>query len=219
MSKSKGNVVNPDSIVDRFGADTLRVYEMFMGPFEQAIEWSESSLLGPRRFLEKVWRLKDKIDFPMSDTSSLIHPTVKKISEDIENMRFNTAVSTLMIFVNQFDKYQAIPKLEYEILLKLLAPFAPHISEELWHALGHTDSIHKEPWPQYDETKLVSDTVTIVVQVNGKVRAQFSGAHDIAETEALETAKNLPEVAKWIGDKKVEKHVYVPGKLVNFVVS
>ena len=224
MSKSKGNVINPDSIVERFGADTLRLYEMFMGPFEQAIAWSESSLVGPRRFLEKVWKSQAKVCQGNSlniDSQgvSLAHQTIKKVSEDIEHMRFNTAISTMMIFANDLEKKEKISKEEYETLLKLLAPFAPHMTEELWHLLGYNDSIHKESWPQYDETKLVSEVVTIVVQVNGRVRDKFKAPSGLKEAEAFELASKLPEVQKWVGNKPVQNRIYVANKLVNFVTS
>ena len=226
-------VLNPDKIVEQFGADTLRLYEMFMGPFEQAIEWNESSLAGPRRFLEKVWRIKAKLSLAnSSDVSSgkhgqnlldnvspLTHQTIKKVSDDIEVLGFNTAVSTLMILTNDLEKRESISQVEYETLLKILAPFAPHMTEELWHELGHTDSIHTQSWPQYDESKLVAEETTIVVQLNGKVRGKFTASTSITEAEAVARAKQLPEVVKWIGDKKVEKTVYVPQKLVNFVLS
>lgn len=218
MSKSKGNVVNPDSIVERFGADTLRVYEMFMGPFEQAIAWSESSLVGPRRFLERVWRLKDKIGGDSSDLS-LMHKTIKKVSEDVEVLGFNTAISTLMIFANELEKREQISKAEYEALLKLLAPFAPHITEELWNILGNQTSIHSDGWPQFDESKLVSDTATVMIQVNGKVRGKMTISSETSEQDVVEMALKLPEIGKWIGGKKVEKHIYVPKKLLNLVIN
>jgi len=217
MSKSRGNVINPDAIVEQFGADTLRLYEMFMGPFEQAIAWNEDALVGPRRFLEKVWKLKDKVDLPNSDTSALIHPTVKKVSEDIEAMKFNTAISTLMIFVNQFDKYQMIPKLEYEILLKLLAPFAPHITEELWAYIGHKDSIHTQKWPKYDPNLLLSNEVVLVIQVNGKVRGTLTTLRIEPEEETKRKALALPEVKKWLDDKEPKKVIIVPGKIASIV--
>ncbi len=220
MSKSLGNVINPDTIVNSFGADTLRLYEMFMGPFEQAIAWNESSLTGPRRFLEKVWRLHGFIQPQGANLNeALMHNTIKKVSDDVETLGFNTAVSTLMIYVNELDKQKVISTNEYEILLKLLAPFAPHMTEELWHELGHADSIHKSEWPQYDESKLVSETATIVVQVNGKVRGSFSAPATLNESQAVEMAKKLPEVGKWLVDKEVAKTIYIAGKLVNFVLS
>ena len=221
MSKSRGNVVNPDKIVEQFGADTLRVYEMFMGPFEQAIEWNESSLVGPRRFLEKAWKLQTKIKSQTlsidSQDLTLVHSTIKKVSDDIEHMRFNTAVSALMIFVNELDKREKISKQEYETLLKLLAPFAPHITEELWREIGNTGSIHLSEWPIYDESKLIADSVIIAIQVDGRVRGEIQVAQDAEEGDVLETARKLPGVGKWIGDKKVLRTVFVPKKLVNFV--
>lgn len=219
MSKSKGNTVNPDDIIKVYGADTLRLYELFMGPFEQAIAWSESSLIGPRRFLEKVWRLKEKISSPEgNEPRHIMHRTIKKVSEDIETLGFNTAVSALMIYVNTLDKEENIEAQEYETLLKLLAPFTPHMTEELWSLLGHTTSIHREKWPVFDEDKLQSNSVMIVVQVNGKVRAQFEAFANIGEKEAIEIAQDLPEIEKWVGENPVKKAIYIPGKLVNFVI-
>ncbi len=220
MSKSKGNVVNPDAIVERFGADTLRLYEMFMGPFEQAIAWNENSLVGPRRFIERVWKLSEKVsvDTPVTDVS-LMHQTIQKVSEDIETLGFNTAVSSLMIYTNALEKHSAISQAEYEALLALLAPFAPHMAEELWQALGHTESIHTTSWPMYDSAKLVSATALIVVQVDGKIRSKFSASSSIGEAEALEMARALPEMGKWLEGKTVVKALWVPGKLVNFVTA
>ncbi len=218
MSKSKGNVVNPDNIVERFGADTLRLYEMFMGPFEQAIAWSEDSLVGPRRFLEKIWRISEKIS-EGNEESSLLHETIKKVSEDIEVLGFNTAVSALMILVNDMDKREEVSSQEFEILLKLLAPFAPYIAEELWNKLGHDSSIHQEKWPEYDSSKLVSSEAMIVVQVNGRKRGQFNSSIDISEEEAFQRAKVLPEISKWLSGKNVERVIYVPGKIINIVLS
>ncbi len=220
MSKSKGNVVNPDKIVDMFGADTLRLYEMFMGPFEQAIAWNESSLVGPRRFIERVWKLKEKIDLPNSDLTALMQPTIKKISNDIESMSFNTAISTLMIFVNQFFKENwNISKLEYETLLKLLAPFAPHVAEELWQSIGHDNSIHIEPWPSFEESKLAQQELVIGIQVNGKPRAELTVPHGIDKAELENMAKNMPEIGKWLEGKQVVKTIVVPGKVVNIVTT
>ncbi|MBX4199224.1 leucine--tRNA ligase, partial [Candidatus Parcubacteria bacterium] len=221
MSKSLGNVVNPDTIVEMFGADTLRLYEMFMGPFEQAIAWSESSLVGPRRFLERVWKLREKI----SDAKNLktdefsMNQVVKKVSDDIETLGFNTAVSSLMIYVNELEKKAEVTKTEYETLLQLLAPFAPHITEELWSGLGHSASIHSEPWPKYDESKLERNEVTYAVQVNGKVRASFLAAKSMDRAELEKKAQALPEVAKWLSGKAVDKVIVIPGKVVNIVVS
>jgi leucyl-tRNA synthetase len=222
MSKSLGNVINPDLIVARFGADTLRVYEMFMGPFEQAIAWSEDSLLGPRRFLEKVWKLKAKVSEEetyesIGELEVSLNNTVKKVSEDIESLGFNTAISSLMIIVNALSTQDKINKKVYETILLLTAPFAPHMTEELWQSLGHTTSIHKEAWPSYDKSRLHSDSVNIVVQVDGKVRAKFAASRGISEKEALSKAQELPEIQKWMAGKEVKNRIYVADKLVNFV--
>lgn len=221
MSKSLGNVVNPDSIVERLGADTLRVYEMFMGPFEQAIAWSDDSLIGPRRFLERVWNLKDKIKIEEigEKRNFLMHSTIKKVSEDIETMGFNTAVSSLMIWVNALEKEAEVSKEEYINLLKLLAPFAPHMTEDIWREMGNQDSIHEASWPEFDQSKMKQSEVVIVVQVNGKHRAQFEAKAGISKEEALAMAEKLPEIGKWLEGKERQKDVFVPDKLVNFVVS
>ncbi len=218
MSKSKPEtIIDPASITERFGADTLRVYEMFMGPFKQAIPWSEDSLVGPRRFIERVWLLRNKVSG--NSHSALMHQTIKKVSDDIEALGFNTAVSALMIYANALEKQEKVSSDDYETLLKLFAPFAPHMTEELWHELGHNTSIHLEPWPTYDESKLVSDEVTIIVQVNGKMRAKFTASKEVNEEQVLQMAENLPEVKKWVGDNSIERRVYVPRKLVNLVTT
>ena len=219
MSKSKGNVINPDSIVERFGADTLRLYEMFMGPFEQAIAWSEDALVGPRRFLEKVWRLQFKISKGGDNAGDfLMHQTIKKVSDDIEVMGFNTAVSALMIYVNTLDKEVSITKNEFETLLVLLAPFAPHITEELWEMLGHSDSIHIQDWPTYDPKKLLKDEITLAIQINGKVRGNLPTSRGKSEEEIKLAALALPEVQKWLDGKEPKKVIVVPGRIVSIVV-
>lgn len=216
MSKSLGNVVNPDDIVERFGADTLRLYEMFMGPFEQAIAWSEDALLGPRRFLEKVWRLSGKIGGEIGE-EALLHQTIKKVSEDIEAMKFNTAVSTLMVFANALDKQEKISKEEYKTLLLLLAPFAPHVAEELWAILGHKNSVHLEAWPTYDPKKVETDEVSIAVQVDGKVRAALKVSRGESEEAVRAAALALPDVQKWLSGKEPKKVIIVPGKVISIV--
>jgi leucyl-tRNA synthetase len=222
MSKSKGNVVNPDQLVESYGADTLRLYEMFMGPFDQAISWDTKSMVGPRRFIERIFALSEKVSDKATlgkEAEILLNKTIAKVSADIEAMGFNTAVSSLMILANALEKEAAIPQAAYESLLKLLAPFAPHVCEELWRGLGHKDSIHLSAWPAADASKLSSDESNIVVQVNGKVRASFKAAKN-ADKAALESiALSLPEVKKWIGEKTPEKVVVVPGKLVSVVVK
>jgi len=236
MSKRWGNVVNPDDIVERFGADTLRVYEMFMGPFEDAIAWSADSIVGPRRFLEKVWRLQEKVtrDKRPARTTEvvqsggqetgkkierLLHKTIKKVSEDIEAFRFNTAVSALMIFVNELEKEKEIPHTVYGALLTLLSPFAPHIAEELWHEVGERGYIYEAAWPAYDAKKAEDEEATIVVQVNGRVRGSFVAALGTPEEEIKRQAQALPAIEKWVSGAEVVRVLSVPGKLVNIVTK
>ncbi|MBI5816936.1 MAG: leucine--tRNA ligase [Candidatus Yonathbacteria bacterium] len=218
MSKRYGNVVNPDDIVATYGADTLRLYEMFIGPFNQSVAWSTESIIGPRRFLEKVWRLAEKLA-PDDDVTfeSLTHRTIKKITEDIESFSLNTAVSALMIFVNAMEKAQPSKK-QFKTLLLLLAPFVPHMSDELWQILGHKTSIHLESWPKWDEGKIKEESVTIMVQVNGKIRGSFVVTTELSEEEAKDRALGLSNVQKWIEGKEIKKVIYVKGKLVSIVI-
>ncbi|MGI8382989.1 leucine--tRNA ligase [Robertmurraya sp. P23] len=228
MSKSKGNVVNPDEIVGTHGADTLRLYEMFMGPLEASIAWSTQGLDGSRRFLDRIWRLlvdengeiAEKVQ--SVDSSSLekvYHQTVKKVTEDFEGLRFNTAISQLMVFINEAYKTPVLPKDYVEGFVKLLAPICPHIAEELWSKLGHSESISYEAWPAFDEAKLVDDEVEIVVQINGKVKAKLMVPSD-ANKEALEQiAMDDTTVKEQIDGKTVRKVIAVPGKLVNIVAN
>ncbi len=230
MSKSLGNVVNPDALVETYGADTLRVYEMFMGPFDQAIAWSTDNMVGSRRFIERVWRLQEKVqsgkgknkktDTTTNKLDSVIHKTIKKVGEDVEKMGFNTAISALMILLNEMEKEEILLRENYEILLKLLAPFAPHIADELWNILGHKKSIHLENWPLFDEKKVAISHALIVVQVNGKVRASFEHSDEnVSEKEMGLRALALPEIKKWIGDSEVKKIIYVKNRLVNVVIG
>jgi leucyl-tRNA synthetase len=225
MSKRFGNVVNPDDIVATYGADTMRVYEMFMGPFDQAIAWSTTGMIGSRRFLERVWKLAGCVADPSStpiplslDTDVLLNKTIKKVSDDISAIRHNTAVSALMILSNELEKADAIPRSAYETFLKLLAPFAPHMAEELWHALGNDGSIHTSSWPVADESKLASEEATIAVQVNGKVRATFKASKTATKAELEKIALDMSEVRKWVGENAPEKVIVVPGRMVSIVV-
>lgn len=223
MSKRWGNVVNPDDIVEEYGADTLRIYEMFMGPFEQSTAWSTESIVGPRRFLEKVWKMQERVKnmeygIENKGLETLCHQTIKKVSEDIENFKFNTALSALMIFLNALDKEKEIPYIPYSIFLILLTPFAPHITEELWHELGNENSIYLAEWPKYDEEKTKNKTITIAVQVNGKVRATLEVKDGIMEEEVTALALGLDEVKKWVGGETPKKVIFVRGRLVSIVV-
>ncbi|MCH8889009.1 class I tRNA ligase family protein [Patescibacteria group bacterium] len=220
MSKSKGNVVNPDEVIDNVGADTLRVYEMFMGPFEQAISWSTDNMVGSRRFLDRVWRVMDIVDDKrdVESIDALLHKTIKKVSEDVEAMKFNTAVSSLMIFINEIEKEGRVSRGAYRTFLQLLAPFAPHITEELWENIGEGESIHKAPWPSYDASKINENTYTVAVQVNGKLRGEFEGEGGLTKEQALEKALLIPNILKWTNSKKPKRLIYVPKKLINIVI-
>jgi leucyl-tRNA synthetase len=218
MSKSKGNVINPDSIIKNVGADALRLYEMFMGPFDQHIAWDENGIVGTRRFIEKVWRLSDRISGKPEIGSGNIQKTIKKVSDDIENMKFNTAISSMMILVNDLEKEESISKKDYEILLQLLAPFAPHVTEELWSLLGNKKSIHLSDWPTFDPSLLVISKVNIVIQINGKTRTTFEASPEASQDELKTMALGLKEIEKWIEGKEPKKVIVVPGKLVNIVI-
>ncbi len=217
MSKRYGNVINPDDIVESYGADTLRVYEMFMGPFQDSIAWNTQSMIGSRRFLEKVWRLVEKAgDTPDDSLERLLHRTIKKVNEDIEAFKFNTAISTLMIFVNEAEK-KNISRDQFGRFLQLLAPFAPHIAEELWHELGHIESIVSFPMPIYDEDMLEEDTVTVAIQINGKTRGEVVLPQGTSKAETETRAAEA--VATRLDGKSVTRIIVVPNKLVNFVVA
>jgi len=221
MSKRWGNVINPDDVVEKYGADAMRVYEMFMGPFSQSVAWSTNGLMGARRFLEKVWSFQDKLARDVSDKErpvSLIHQTIKKVSQDIHDFKFNTAIAQMMILANTLSDRTSISRQDYQVLLQLLAPFAPHLAEELWQTVGGQESIFRSDWPAYDEKLAQEDTVELVVQVNGKVRDKMEVAADIAEEEAKQKAMESEAVKKWTQDKEVVKVIFVPGKLVNIVV-
>ena len=229
MSKSKGNVVNPDDIIVSHGADTLRVYEMFMGPLDASIAWSENGLDGSRRFLDRVYRLfvdeetgkvNDKVqDKDNEELEVSYNFTVKKVSEDIEILGFNTAISQLMVFVNDCYKAEYIPRKYALGFIQLLAPFAPHLAEEMWEIYGNTESISYVPWPTFDESKLVSDTVEIVVQLMGKVKAKLDVKKDLTPAELEQIVLANEEVKELIEGKQVMKVIVVPGRLVNIVAK
>nr|WP_272909973.1 leucine--tRNA ligase [Staphylococcus aureus] len=228
MSKSKGNVINPDDIVQSHGADTLRLYEMFMGPLDAAIAWSEKGLDGSRRFLDRVWRLMVNEDGTLSSKivttnnkslDKVYNQTVKKVTEDFETLGFNTAISQLMVFINECYKVDEVYKPYIEGFVKMLAPIAPHIGEELWSKLGHEESITYQPWPTYDEALLVDDEVEIVVQVNGKLRAKIKIAKDTSKEEMQEITLSNDNVKASIEGKDIMKVIAVPQKLVNIVAK
>ena len=228
MSKSKGNVINPDDIVQSHGADTLRLYEMFMGPLDAAIAWSENGLDGSRRFLDRIWRLLVTEDDTLTDKvvaqnnkslDKTYHQTVKKVTEDFDTLNFNTAISQLMVFINDCYKANEIYKPYIEGFIKMLAPIAPHISEELWAKLGHEETITYQPWPSFDEAMLVDDEVEIVIQVNGKVRAKLKIAKDATKEEMEQLALENDVVKSEIEGKDIKKVIAVPQKLVNIVAK
>lgn len=216
MSKRFNNVVNPDDIVKLYGADTLRLYEMFMGPFADAISWNTNSMIGTRRFVERVWRMQERVvpkDNPAIET--MLHKTIKKVGDDIEAFKFNTAISQMMIFLNEAGD-RPIGLKQWRTFLQLLAPFAPHITEELWSSSKGKGSIHLQKWPAYDPKKLTADEITLAVQVGGKVRAEIRVAADASREEVEQAARNA--VAARLAGKEIAKVIVVPGRLVNFVV-
>ncbi|HHX1773897.1 TPA: leucine--tRNA ligase [Enterococcus faecalis] len=228
MSKSRGNVVNPDDVVAKYGADTLRLYEMFMGPLDASIAWNENGLEGSRKFLDRVWRLIVDEEGKMRDRITTIndgrltkvyHQTVKKVTEDMANLHFNTAISQLMVFVNEANKVDALPYEYVEGFVQLLAPIAPHIGEELWQILGNEESLTYVPWPTYDEAALVEDEVEVVFQVNGKLRGKQNVARGLIKEELEQIAMNHEAVKEFIEGKTVRKVIAVPDKLVNIVAN
>jgi len=221
MSKSRGNVVNPDEIVDTYGADTMRLYEMFIGDFEKAAPWSPKSIKGCRRFLERVWALADKVqdgDTYSEQHEVLMNRTIKKVGEDADNLKANTAIAALMTMLNEFyDK--GVNKAEYKTFLALLNPFAPHITEELWQQMGETGLLSVAPWPTYDEAKTVESMVELAVQVNGKLKCTIKLAVDADKQTAIDTALAEEKVQHAIEGKQIVKQIVVPGKIVNLVVK
>ncbi len=229
MSKSRGNVINPDDIVDAYGADTMRIYIMFMGPLEDAKPWNTSSIMGSRRFLDKAWDIFMKTADEDGEAQAgealtrLLHKTIQKVTNDIVTFHFNTAISTLMILLNGMHDAvkQGLPigKQTKKTFLLLLSPFAPHIAEELWESLGHTETLAYHPWPSYDGALLVESTVKLIIQVNGKVRDTMEVAADISEEEAKKSALQRDGVKKWIEGKEIKKIIFVGGRLLNIVVG
>ena len=217
MSKSRGNVVNPDDIVNEFGADTLRTYEMFIGAFDASAAWSEEGVRGCRRFLDRVWKLQDMVTEETGYSKDLeirVHQTIKKVSSDYENLKYNTAIAAMMSLINDFYKKGSVTRDEFKTLITLLNPVAPHITEELWEIMNYGGMLYETTWPEYDEAKTVEDTVEIGVQVNGKVRATVKLAKDASKEEALAAGK---EAVKDRLTENIIKEIYVPGKIINIV--
>ncbi|OKL36193.1 leucine--tRNA ligase [Domibacillus mangrovi] len=227
MSKSKGNVVNPDQIVESHGADTLRLYEMFMGPLDASVAWSTTGLDGARRFLDRIWRLfvtddgslTEKVIESGTELEKVYHQTVKKVTDDYEGLHFNTAISQMMVFVNEANKAETIPADFASGFVKLLAPLAPHLAEELWEKLGHTETVTYEAWPTFDESKLIDDEVEIVIQLNGKLRTKLMVSKDATKEQMEEMALADEKFKEDLVGKTIRKVIAVPGKLVNVVAN
>lgn len=220
MSKSRGNVVNPDDIVDRYGADTMRLYEMFIGDFEKAAPWNSDSIKGCKRFIERYWNLQEIVtdgDGYSEDIEALMHKTIKKVSEDIDNLKCNTAIAAMMALLNKVYEKKSITKGELKTLTILLNPFAPHVTEELWEKMDFGGAVHEAEWPEYDDAKTVENSVEIVLQFMGKVRSRVTIPADMPKDEVLSLAKADEKIAALIEGKTIKKEIYVPGKLVNIV--
>lgn len=219
MSKSRGNVVNPDDIIGDYGADTLRTYEMFIGAFDLSAAWSEDGVKGCRRFLERVWKLQDLVtpeEGYSEDLEIKMHQTIKKVSNDFENLKYNTAIAAMMALINEFYKKNAVTKGEMKTLLTLLNPVAPHITEEIWQSAGYEGRIYQAKWPEYEEAKTIEATVEIAVQINGKTKATLAIGREEAKDSVIAKAKEM------IADKltgNVVKEIYVPGRIVNLVMK
>ena len=221
MSKSRGNVVNPDDIVRDFGADTLRCYEMFIGDFEKSAPWSENGVKGCRKFLDKVWRTQELVDgdsnFEKMET--LVHQTIKKVSQDYENLKFNTAIAQLMTLLNEFNNLDKISEEQFKIFLILLNPVCPHITEEIWQRMGYEGYVHEASWPEYDESKTILDVIELPIQVNGKLRATVEISRYASEDEVFEKAIADDVVAKYLEGKNIVKKIYVKGRIFNIIVK
>ncbi len=222
MSKSKGNVINPDDIINEFGADTFRIYEMFMGPFDQTAPWSMESIRGCNKFLDRVWNMQEFLvdgDSYSPEFEKMMHKAIKKVSSDIEEMKFNTAVSTLMTMVNEFYRVKRVNKAEFKTLLQLLNPFVPHMTEELFEIIGESNTIANTPWPTYDEAKTVDNEIEIPIQVNGKVKGTIAILVDEDEASVKEKVHNVASVQNAVADKTIVKEIYIKNKIYNIVVK
>ncbi len=222
MSKRWGNVINPDDVIQEYGADSMRLYEMFMGPFAESVVWNTKGLVGMERFLKKVWKLQDKIKNSSQQIDQkldrLVHQTIKKVTEDIENFKFNTAISQMMILTNEMEKQEELSVKDYQLLIILLSPFAPHISEELWERLGNKKSIFLEKWPKYNSNLIKDEMFNLIIQINGKVRDRIEVEVGVSEDKVKEISLSQEKIKKWIKDKKIKKIIFVKDKLINIVI-
>ncbi len=219
MSKSKGNVVNPMEIIKEYGADTLRLYILFIGDYEQSTPWNPNGVKGARRFLDKLARLEEKVsDKPNQNYQTILHKTIKAVDEDIENVKFNTAIAKLMTLINELGKENHINIKDYETVLAITYPFAPHLCEELWQKIGHSEDMVFASWPEYDETKLIETSIELVVSINGKVRDKINITIDMAKDDILQLAKSTEKISELLKNQTIKKEIYVPNKLVNFVI-
>ncbi|MEM1010472.1 MAG: class I tRNA ligase family protein, partial [Myxococcota bacterium] len=228
MSKSRLNVVNPDQVIEQYGADAMRGYEMFMGPLDQDKPWADKGIQGVYRFLSRVWRLfvqdgqikyPEDATFPEAPLEKLLHKTIKKVGEDIESMRFNTGIAALMELNNACYKHKQLPRALLEPFTLLLAPYFPHLAEELWHKLGHTGTLAHEPWSEYNPAMVVDEHITVVVQVNGKLKAKLQVPNHLEPSELKSHARQADEIEPLLEGKTIRKVIVVPNRLVNFVVS
>ena len=223
MSKSKGNVINPDDVINEYGADALRLYEMFMGPIEASKPWDEKGIEGSKKFIDRVWRVfieSDKVQNKENpNLEKEYNYTIKKVTEDYENMSFNTAIAQMMIFINAAFKEEIIPIKMVEGFIKVLNPIAPHITEEIWNKLGHEDTISYEKWPDYDESKIVDDKVNLAVQINGKLRDLIEINMDENQEKVKEIVHKSEKVASYIEGHEIVKEIYVKNKIYNIVIK
>ena len=222
MSKSRGNVINPDDVIGEFGADTLRVYEMFIGDFEKSVSWSQNGVRGCRRFLDRVWKLSDSVvegETYSKELETSMHKTIKKVTEDFESMKFNTAIATLMALLNEFNDKETINKAEFKTFLILLNPAAPHITEELWGEMKFDGMLNQTQWPVWDEDKTVDDTIEMAIQINGKVRGKIMVARDASQEDAKAKVLESEKLSELLKDKNIVKEIYVAGRIYNIVVK
>ena len=223
MSKSKGNVINPDDVINEYGADALRLYEMFMGPIEAAKPWDEKGIEGSKKFIDRVWRVfieSDKVQNKENpNLEKEYNYTIKKVTEDYENMSFNTAIAQMMIFINAAFKEEIIPIKMVEGFIKVLNPIAPHVTEEIWNKLGHENTISYEKWPEYDESKIVDDKVNLAVQINGKLRDLIEINMDENQEKVKEIVHKSEKVASYIEGHEIVKEIYVKNKIYNIVIK